>query len=127
MNKSDELSFIGFYYFIKMIYTKDNPKSVFFLHCFEDKKNFTGVVKTYNNTIGFYKNGKLQKEDGPAVEWSDGENHWYLNGIRHREDGPAIENNNGDIRFCLRGVFYGSSFHFTTKSWIKFVKTLIFS
>ncbi len=40
-----------------------------------------------------YRNGKgqLHKEDGPAVEFSNGSKAWYLNGKRHREDGPAIE------------------------------------
>ena len=25
-------------------------------------------------------NGKLHREDGPAVEWANGRKHWYLNG-----------------------------------------------
>ena len=50
-----------------MIYTKDNPKLVFFLHYFEGKGNFTGVVKTISNTIAWYLNGKLHREDGPAT------------------------------------------------------------
>jgi hypothetical protein len=33
--------------------------------------------------------GKLHREDGPAIEWADGTKSWYLNGDRHREDGPA--------------------------------------
>ena len=36
-------------------------------------------------------NGKLHREDGPAVEWSDGTKEWYLNGDIHREDGPAVD------------------------------------
>ena len=36
-------------------------------------------------------NGKLHREDGPAVENSNGSKVWYLNGQRHREDGPAEE------------------------------------
>ena len=40
----------------------------------------------------WYLNGKLHREDGPAVEWADGTKEWYLNGKRHRDDGlPAIE------------------------------------
>jgi hypothetical protein len=37
----------------------------------------------------------LHREDGPAVEYSDGDKDWYINGKRHREDGPAIEYTNG--------------------------------
>jgi len=32
----------------------------------------------------------LHREDGPAIEHSDGCKWWYLNGKRHREDGPAV-------------------------------------
>ena len=40
-------------------------------------------------------NGQLHRENGPAVEWSDGVKEWYLNGQRHREDGPAVERPDG--------------------------------
>jgi hypothetical protein len=40
-------------------------------------------------------NGKLHRENGPAVEWSDGGKTWYRNGQCHREDGPADEYPNG--------------------------------
>jgi hypothetical protein len=39
----------------------------------------------------WFLNGKLHREDGPAVEWTNGSKSWYLNGNLHREDGPAIE------------------------------------
>ena len=35
--------------------------------------------------------GKYHREDGPAVEYSDGSKSWYIHGERHREDGPACE------------------------------------
>jgi hypothetical protein len=31
------------------------------------------------------------REDGPAIEYINGDKVWYLNGKRHRMDGPAIE------------------------------------
>ena len=40
-------------------------------------------------------NGKLHREDGPAVEYTDGTKCWCRNGKRHREDGPAVEYANG--------------------------------
>lgn len=42
-----------------------------------------------NGTKKWYKNGKLHREGGPAIEHLDGENHWYINGKLHRMDGPA--------------------------------------
>ena len=40
--------------------------------------------------------GKLHREDGPAVEYANGDKAWYLNGKRHRTDGPAVEDATGD-------------------------------
>ena len=54
-------------------------------------------MKTYTvkvddgGTKHWYRNGKLHREDGPAIEMADGYKAWYLNGKRHREDGPAVE------------------------------------
>ena len=34
--------------------------------------------------------GKLHRENGPAVIGKDGYKAWWVNGERHRENGPAI-------------------------------------
>ena len=49
----------------------------------------------------WFLHGKLHREDGPAVEWADGDKEWYLNGNRHREDGPAVEMANGTKHWLL--------------------------
>lgn len=41
--------------------------------------------------ICWYKDGRLHREDGPAVEMLDGTKHWWVDGKRHRLDGPAVE------------------------------------
>jgi len=51
-------------------------------------------------------NGKLHREDGPAIEWSDGHKEWWLNGKRHREDGPAVEFADGAKFWYLNGKQY---------------------
>lgn len=62
------------------------------------------TVKVYDGGDKFwYLNGKLHREDGPAVEYADGYKSWYLNGKRHREDGPAIECADGDKAWYLNG------------------------
>ena len=38
-----------------------------------------------NGTKYWYLNGKLHREDGPAVEWSDGSKYWCLNGKKITE------------------------------------------
>ena len=75
----------------------------------------------------WYKNGYLHREDGPAVEFSDGDKFWFKNGKYHREDGPAVEFSDGSKEWHLNGIIYGYDDKFTSESWKKFIKTLIFS
>ena len=51
----------------------------------------------------WFLNGKLHREDGPAVEHTDGNKFWYLNGKRHREDGPALVYPNGSKFWFVGG------------------------
>jgi len=53
----------------------------------------------------WYKDGRLHREGGPAIEYYDGDKSWYLNGVLHREDGPAREWSNGDKRWYLNDTF----------------------
>ena len=46
-------------------------------------------------TKRYFLNRVLHREEGPAIEYIDGEKHWYKNGELHRENGPAIERANG--------------------------------
>ena len=38
-----------------------------------------------------------------------GNKEWHLNGVRHRENGPAVEYNNGDKSWFLNGNPYPES------------------
>ena len=49
------------------------------------------AIEWANSSKQWYRNGKLHREDGPAIEWANGTRFWYLNRKLHREDGPAIE------------------------------------
>ena len=51
----------------------------------------------------WHQNGLLHRTDGPAVEWADGTKSWYQNGLRHRTDGPAIEYADGTKRWYING------------------------
>ena len=51
-------------------------------------------------------NGKYHREDGPAIEYADGSKEWRLNGKYHREDGPAIEDPNGYKAWYLNGKLH---------------------
>jgi len=67
----------------------------------------TYEVQVYNDgSKSWYLNGKLHREDGPAIDSVDGTKQWYLNGEYHREDGPAIEWADGDKHWYLNGTQY---------------------
>ncbi len=59
-----------------------------------------------NGTKHWHLNGKLHREDGPAIEYPDGTKEWRLNGKLHREDGPAYEGSNGDKEWFLNGKLH---------------------
>jgi hypothetical protein len=50
-----------------------------------------------------YHNGRLHREDGPAVIWPDGDQCWCLKGLFHREDGPAFIYRDGTPAWYLNG------------------------
>ncbi len=51
-------------------------------------------------------NGKLHREDGPAVIYPDGAEMWYQYGSLHRDDGPAIILPDGTKKWGFLGVTY---------------------
>jgi hypothetical protein len=66
------------------------------------------TVEVCDGSTRWYKEGTgiLHREDGPAIEWSDGSKYWQKEGLLHREDGPAIEWANGDKTWYLKGKPY---------------------
>ncbi len=59
----------------------------------EELKN--GRYENLYGTVRWYKDDKLHREDGPAIEYEGGAKAWYVNGKLHREDGPAWEASDG--------------------------------
>ena len=62
-------------------------------------------IDEYGNKFR-YLNDMFHREDGPAVEYSDGSKYWYLNGELHKTDGPAVEYANGSKRWFLNDYEY---------------------
>ena len=60
----------------------------------------SGTIRYHN-----YKS-QLHREDGPAVEWTNGNKFWYFNGQWHRLDGPAIECTDGYKSWWIEGKKY---------------------
>ena len=55
----------------------------------------------------WYFNGRLHREDGPAVEYDDGSKSWYKNDKRHRIDGPAVIDVDGEKEWWVNGRYWG--------------------
>ena len=67
----------------------------------------TYTVDVYDNGDKHWcLNGKLHREDGPAIERADGSKSWYLNDDLHRKDGPAIEDADGSKAWYLNGELH---------------------
>lgn len=79
--------------------------------CFNQKStHFRGIIEfcdgmKYNGAIAvaYYKNGKLHRENDPAVEWATGTKSWLMNDAYHRIDGPAIEYGDGKKEWWING------------------------
>jgi hypothetical protein len=61
------------------------------------------IVDKYGTKRWFNSKNKLHREDGPAIEYADGEKAWVQNGRLHREDGPAIIAPNGHKFWYING------------------------
>jgi hypothetical protein len=55
------------------------------------------AVEYTNGDVEWWFNGKIHRVDGPAIEKANGTREWYFDGKRHRVDGPAIERGNTRI------------------------------
>lgn len=64
-------------------------------------------LKDYNGTQRWLDvNGKLHREDGPAVMYSDGYKAWLIHGESHRIDGPAVIRKDGSTEYWIHGIKY---------------------
>lgn len=54
----------------------------------------------------WYYKGQLHRENGPAVEVSNGGERWLRYGQLHREDGPAIIYADGNKGYYLFNTWY---------------------
>ena len=69
------------------------------------------VIVTSQGTVRWYdlKTDLLHREDGPAIEYVNGDKSWFINGKLHREDGPALEYASGYKAWYLDDVEYSES------------------
>ena len=65
------------------------------------------AVEWHDGEKWWYRDGDLHRDNGPAIEYADGTKEWYREGERHRENGPAIEYANGTKYWYRNGIFVG--------------------
>lgn len=52
--------------------------------------NNVNWIEHPDGSVRYHDNkGLYHRENGPAIEYSDGVKFWYKHGVYHREDGPA--------------------------------------
>lgn len=64
------------------------------------------LIISPNGTQEWWLNGKLHREDSPAIIYPDGTEEWRLNGKYHREDGPAFVDADGSKEWWLENKAY---------------------
>ena len=63
------------------------------------------IMVNTNGTRSYRDNeGRLHREDGPAVVMSNGYKAWYKHGLRHREDAPARMWSDGRVEYWINGM-----------------------
>lgn len=70
------------------------------------REALTGNLKDEANTELFVLNGKLHREDGPALILYDGTMQWYQHGVLHRTNGPARIYSSNFQEYYLYGKRY---------------------
>jgi hypothetical protein len=63
-------------------------------------------IDEYGDKIWYNDAGQIHREDGPAIEASNGSKYWYVNGKFHREDGPAWASRSGSKTWYINGKLH---------------------
>ena len=71
-----------------------------------DIATIEGCFRDFGDTVAYYKEGKLHREDGPALRRFDGKKSWYKEGKLHREGGPAVTNPDGETWWYRNGMVH---------------------
>lgn len=58
------------------------------------------------NCNAWYKNDQLHREDGPSIEWFNGDKEWFMNGKPHRDGAPAVEYSDGGLCYYQNGKLH---------------------
>ena len=59
-----------------------------------------------NGTEDWFRHGTRHREDGPAMIYPNGTTVWFRHGKLHREDGPAVILWDGSVQWWLNAKMY---------------------
>lgn len=59
-----------------------------------DREDGPAVLRD-SGTKEWYRGGVLHRVGGPAIEYASGSEGWYRGGVLHRDDGPAVVDDSG--------------------------------
>ena len=82
------------------------------------------IINVFGTKEWILPNGSVHREDGPAVEHTNGTKYWYIDNELHREDGPAIEYMSGHKSWYLNNIQYTEKEHKHKTRSIKLKKLL---
>ena len=91
---------------VKALYLYRNNKHYTVSQLYEEVFKAIGVDKLFIYESGnkcWYLNGKLHRENGPAIELTNGYKEWWINDKLHRKDGPAVEDANSSKEWYING------------------------
>lgn len=81
-----------------------------------DKKGLlhceNGPAYSTKETKEWYLHGKKHREDGPAVEYTNGDQEYWVNGKRHREGSPAIVRHNTRKYLFILEYYLNGQMHY---------------
>lgn len=60
----------------------------------------------FDGGVTYHRWYKFHRKNGPAWIQKSGYQYWFQRGKLHREDGPAIEYANGEHSYYLNDVYY---------------------
>ena len=72
-------------------------------HSIRHRENGPAVEYSNGDKL-WYQNDQLHRIDGPAIDRANGHKEWWQNDLCHRTDGPAVEYHNGSNEWWLNGV-----------------------
>lgn len=69
--------------------------------------------------IVYTRNGILHRDDGPAVEQTNGTRQWFVHGMRHCADGPAIRERHGYCEWWTNNTYVRSDGRWTNTNYVR--------